>query len=324
MTIKHVSMLYLKTIHLQNFMGYRNVSFDFFNTNQKKSICIFFGQNGIGKSTILNAISLVNGAINLKNRDNSLYFKKLVYNTNYDPVYSNVLEKENLVQKNEMRVEAIFDQDGVEKRVILTNSKVELCEIEQKNNSFLIDADNPNNLVKFQLVKDQYSKKFLNMAKVIYNYDCYFDKEIFSHNDPTKNASLDNVIANLKPEWNDGNDGLSFYTDFTIIKYGVHVHYKQMSGGEKKIATLLSQICDSSYIEKASIVLIDSFEKEIYFKRHGKSIDKLLEEFPDKQFFIATHSETLINHVKEKYGTHCLYDMEEYKLKDYGIEKYEN
>lgn len=317
-------MLYLKSIRLQNFMGYRDVNFDFYENGIKKPIYILYGPNGLGKTSLLAAIRLVYSAPSIKNRDNTLYFKKLVFNVNYDPVYQNVMEKENQVDLNQMRVEAIFDKDGEEKRVVLNNSGVEICEIEERYGCFSIDADNPNNLVKFQIEKGDYAKKFLEMAKIIYNYDCYFDKEVFNHEDSEKNLSFDNVLANLNPELNDGKDGLSFYTDFSIVKYGIHTHYKQMSGGEKKIATLLSQIFDKNYIEMASVVVIDGFEKEIYFKRQGKAIDKLLEQFPEKQFIIATHSGDLITYVENKYGTNCMYDIEPYKLKDYGIQKYEN
>jgi len=41
-----------------------------------------------------------------------------------------------------------------------------------------------------------------------------------------------------------------------------------------------------------------------------------LTTFPDKQFICTSHSETLIKHVREKYGSMCLYDLEEIMLKD--------
>ncbi len=61
-------------------MGYRDVFFDFYENGKKKPIYILHGPNGLGKTTILAAVRLVYSAPSIKNRDNTLYFKKLVFN----------------------------------------------------------------------------------------------------------------------------------------------------------------------------------------------------------------------------------------------------
>ena len=105
------------------------------------------------------------------------------------------------------------------------------------------------------------------------------------------------------------NDSLAFYQDFIIEKGNVNVHYKAMSAGEKKIATLLRNLCDPETIDKSDIVLVDNIEMHVYFKRHKKMLDKILEMFPQKQFIVTTHSGVMIDHVREKFGDGCLYDI---------------
>jgi predicted ATP-binding protein involved in virulence len=134
------------------------------------------------------------------------------------------------------------------------------------------------------LENTELADRFLEMAKVVYEFDCYFDKEVEDKNK-------------------------RYFTDFVINKWGTKVHFKSMSDGERKIATLLAGLCDETYMSTVDIVLVDNIEMHIYFKRHSAMIDKLLECFPDKQILATTHSGVLINHISPKYK----YDLEKYK-----------
>jgi hypothetical protein len=59
----------------------------------------------------------------------------------------------------------------------------------------------------------------------------------------------------------------------------------------------------------------------IYFKRHTIMVDKIMEQFSDKQLFITDHSGILIDYVEKKY-VGSLYDLEDHG-KYYKVEKYE-
>jgi len=92
-----------------------------------------------------------------------------------------------------------------------------------------------------------------------------------------------------------------------------------MSGGEKKVATMLRYLCDPEYMARYEIILIDNIEKEVYYKRHIPMVRKLLDIFPNKQIIATTHSGDLIRGMEKEY----LCDLEEYKLdeaKRLGIE----
>ena len=67
-----------------------------------------------------------------------------------------------------------------------------------------------------------------------------------------------------------------------------------MSDGEKKIATLLRDLCNPIYIDDIDIILIDNAEQHIYKDRHYMLYDQLLEKFPTKQILMTTHSAVLV------------------------------
>ena len=282
-------MVKIKKLTLQNYCGYRNSTFDFTTNGIVNPINVFFGPNGNGKSSLLDALNILSMSHRLCTKDNELYFRKLTYHEDYDPSYAKFQ-----TSVHPMKIEGIFETDKGDKRVLITDKGVEVNEIERFSWGvvYSIDADHPMNLQRFQL-HDELSEKFLDMAKLIYGFDCKLDQlcESFERGDKEH-----------------------YYKDFIINKVrkgeATKVHFRRMSDGERKIATLLSSLCDPTYIQNIDIVSIDNIEQHIYFRRHAAMIDKLLSTFPGKQFICTTHSGTLIEHVKDKYGKMCLYDLE--------------
>jgi predicted ATP-binding protein involved in virulence len=286
-------MIKIKRLTLENFCGYRNSTFDFTNNGVMNPVNLFFGPNGSGKSTILDALNILSMSHRLFTKENDMYFRKMIYHEDYDPSYVG-FEKSN----RPMKIEGIFETDDGNKRVLITDKGVEVNEVERFSWGIVygIDADHPMSMQKFQLHKEM-SDIFLDMAKLVYGFDCKLDQlcESFERGDKEH-----------------------YYKDFIIDKHGTKVHFRRMSAGERKIATLLSSLCDPTYIQNIDIITIDNLELHIYFARHAAMIDKLLSTFPDKQFICTTHSGTLIEHVREKYGKMCLYDLEEHSAKCKG------
>ena len=291
----------IKSLHLKNYCGYLDTKLDFTDSGDIKPLALFFGANGVGKSSILNAINLLGNAYQYENKDSSLSFRRLTYSTNYDPSYTELQYEyakeegnDDIPDSKKMRLTGVFELDGEERTVILTSDGVEVNELPRNHNghSYYIDADNPMNMRRFQLENNDYADLFLELAEVVYNFPCYFDKSI-------------------KVEDDEGNE-IEMITDFVIEKWGTHVHYKSMSDGEKKIAGLLRKLCNEEYMQAHDMIEIDNSVMHIYFKRHKRLVDLLIEKFPNKQFLMTTHSGILINHVDEKYH----YDLEEYKKKE--------
>lgn len=294
----------LKKIVLNNFCGYTNSEISFIKKDGTiNNLAILFAPNGVGKSTLIRGIELVCQPQLYKNKETDLLFRKLIYNKDYDYM-SFVKQEAGLLKIQVMNLTGHFDDNGIEKIVKYSTEKEKALILNELKDSFYghcyyIDADNPINLNKFQIVGDDNVKLLNEMGTLIYGFKCYVNPNSF-----------------VEESISDGTK-LKFYTDLIIEKYdNTKVHFKSMSGGEKKIAKLLEFLCDSERMKLSSIILIDSFDKEIYFKRHAKFIDCLIEKFPQHQFIIATHSGTLIDHVGKKYGEESLYDLEQIKIKE--------
>lgn len=301
-------MVKLKKLSVKNYCGYRDAEFDFTENGDPKQLAVFFGPNGIGKSSIINAIKMSGEAFRYENRPMDIAFRKYVFNKDYNPSTSEykfemvhksdekswtpIQQRMDMLSSTElegMKVVALFDDDGVDKEVVFTDKGLVKSELVRRNSNwcYYIDADHPINMNKFQLI-EQYKDRFLELAKIVYN----FDGEL--------KAPVKAMSKRGKEE--------TFFADFVIDKYGVNVHYKCMSAGEKKIATLLAALCDPNYIDDTNIVIVDNVAMHIYFKRHVKMVSKLLEIFPEKQFFFTTHSGVLI----ESLDKSNLYDLETY------------
>jgi predicted ATP-binding protein involved in virulence len=323
--------MYLAGIRLKNYCGYKDTKLRFLDSNdQVLKLITIFGPNGVGKSSLLEALKLISNPFIYIGRDTRLAFRRLTYNQDYNPTYGFIkdakefltfedLEKEyfenensidrtltteqfkttfdELVKDNEynMEIEAAFEENDDFRTVFIQTDGLKESNLPPKSRgyAYCIDADNPVNLMKFQ-VSDEMEDIFLEIAETVYKFPCKF-------NEPVKEKLKDF----------DGNEReVNIYTDLIINKDGVNVHYKSMSAGEKKIATMLSYLCDPIYMDNMDIVIIDNCEMHVHFKRHAKFIDKLLEKFPNKQFIVTTHSGTLIDHIANKYGEQHLFDLE--------------
>jgi AAA15 family ATPase/GTPase len=292
-------MIKLKKLHLVNFCGYRDFEIDF--TNGADSIrqwTILVGQNGIGKSNFLHAIRLISNPWQYQSRqDSTMFFRKLTYHPNYLPNYDGFID-----HQNDMLLEAEFIIDGETKRVVVRNTGeaettgVVVNELPEgvKNIAYYVDADNPINYQKFQIV-DRHREPFLDFAREVYGFECTLP------NDPLK------VVEEYDPQVGEHVD---FVTDFILTKFNnTQVHFKRFSAGEKKIATMLNTLFNFVYGSLENhILLVDNIEQHIYWKRHMKLLEKLSEHFSDRQIIATTHSPVIIDNVDKK----DLLDLDDY------------
>lgn len=293
-------MAKLKQLHLINFGGYEDVTFDFSSVGGQifgprhaiRPMALFFGPNGIGKSTILEAIRITSNPLVFTGRPTppAMALRSLIRDDDYQPLSDAVLTKE----KRDMLVEAVYTTPEGDKKVVLNNNGFVLNELSQihRGHAYYLDADNPINWSKFQMIAN-HADQFIDLAETIYGFPCDLDGEVWD----TIKEEDGSVSRHL------------YYQDLIINKGDTKVHFSRMSAGEKKIATMIRQLCDPDNLLNRDIVMIDNIEMHVYYKRHAKMLDKLIEFLGERQLIATTHSSVMINHAPMS----CRYDLEEYK-----------
>jgi predicted ATP-binding protein involved in virulence len=301
--------LHLAKLRLKNYCSYEDYTFDFLKDNGKpyQFIC-FFGPNGIGKSTLLEAIALLtmnNKGRSARHVQESLY--KFVKNKDYDPLWMRVEKTSELPP---MLIEGTYVMDGQEFVVQLTeqgfvrNDFAPIApddayedEVEDIENSgpwgdehllfrqriaHFVRTDSDLSLSRFQLHVSQ-SESFEKIVTQIMRYkaDC---------------ISPSGMTAEEK----------QYCTDFVIDKKGHLIHFKRMSAGEKKICKSFSSLLNLMYdLENPDmgeidmpgwprLLLMDNVVMHVYFDRHVQMVESLKEVFQRQQIFATTHSGILV------------------------------
>lgn len=311
-------MIKLKSISLQNYCGYYNVDLNFNKTGTPNRLTVFYGPNGIGKSTFLQAPQLLLPNMEMFNLER--FLTTITYSGDADREYQAFRSSE----LGPLRIAGVFDDNGVEKQNIIENNGFIRREINEQNTCSFVDVDNPTKTRNFQIDMSRRIEEFLEILEVIYGFPVYLQKptNIDSEMGNTMEIFLQKINSPQKITRNSFRENRekyleSFAQDLVIEKNysrspSTKIHFKNMSAGERKIAILFKQLLATNY-EHSHIFLIDNIDMHIYFTRHGNVIDKLLQYFPNAQFFLTTHSETMINHVRDNYGEHCLVNLEEIK-----------
>lgn len=301
-------MLFLTKLHLQNFCNYDHHTFDFKRSdgNPYQYIC-FFGPNGIGKTSLLEAISML--TMNNKGRDPEYVkrsLRKYVRNKDYNPSYEKILGhnystgyaedyEDNLA---EMIIEGTYEMDGESYVVRLTQNGFDRNDLAPEDNgpgpwgddhllyrqrvAHFITSDSDLSLSKFQLKKEQ-MEVFQNITSRVMRF-------------PTECVEPSGVVAADK----------EYCTDFVIHKNDHKIHYKRMSAGERKISKSFSQLLnlvhDHAFPEPGEpemvgwprLLLMDNIEMHIYYDRHLAMVECMKTYFPSQQIFSTTHSGVLI------------------------------
>ena len=283
-------MIKLKRLKLVNYCGYRNFDYDLTDGDGIKKWTILFGPNGCGKSNFLEAVRLLSYPTTIRGRpDLTLFFRRLTYHPDYQPGLEGFDRN-----KTELQMLGVFDTPEGDREIEIKNdwtlrgSGLTKDEIgSSRALTAYLDADNPMNMQKFQL-NAKYKSQFLDFARAVYGFEC----EI-----PDAKTNMHMELDPITGDWT------TFFLDFVITKFGnTKVHFKRMSAGEKKIATMLRSLFNQVYDNKdIGIILIDNVELHLYFRRHLILMQKLEEYFPDRQFIVTTHSPIIIDNMDKKY-----------------------
>ena len=313
-------MLYLRRLRLKNFCNYENQTFDFVKEDGSPYpfIC-FFGPNGIGKSSLLEAISMLTmnstGRRDIHVRES---LKKYIRNPDYDPAFEHMkgmlyrdgyITGSGVAKLPDMLIEGTYVLNGKDYIVAMNqngyirNDFAPLppdSDVDDPNKYFesgpwgkdhltyrqriahFVTADSDLSLNKFQLHYSQMEHFEAIISEIMrYKADCVV---------PSGITPLDN----------------GYCTDFVITKKDHRIHFKRMSAGERKIcksfSDLLNLLRDLSHPDPGDIkmegwprlLLLDNVEMHVYYDRHVTLIECLKRVFKQQQIFATTHSGVLI------------------------------
>lgn len=308
-------MLYLTKLKLTNYCGYINHEFDFLRKDGTPYpfIC-FFGPNGIGKSNLLGAISLLTSNQANRNEESlKTALRKYVFNVDYLPTYERLKDfkikqqfAEEINPGNKMLIEGTFSTSNKDYIVSLTQNGFTRNDLAPLNNInsgpwgdehlkyrqrivHSLTADNDLSRNTFQLHYDKINQ-FIPLLQEVFRYpvECPEPKGMSSAD---RGYCLDVVITKTKKQCPDQE---------------IKTHFKNMSDGEQKICKSFSQVLnlmhdlecpmagDEPMVGWPRIIIIDNIEMHVYYDRHVTFVDCLKKEFNKQQIFATTHSGILI------------------------------
>jgi energy-coupling factor transporter ATP-binding protein EcfA2 len=300
-------MLFLKSLRLKNFCNYQDHTFDFTRSDGTPYpfVC-FYGPNGVGKSSILDAISLLTS--DQTGRPGSYVqnsLKKYVRNTNYEPSYQKLIGHQyqsEMISGHttdglpDMCIEGVYSFDDHDYRVTMNQDGWERNELAADQGGpwshhdlalrrrlvYSIKTDSDLSLNTFQIHRT-HRRDFEKIISTIMRY-------------PVECISTS--------KFKDTTD--EFLTDVILIKKEHKIHFKRMSAGERKICKSFSEILnlmnalenpkpgDPPMLGWPRMLLMDNVVMHVYYDRHATMVDCLKKVFSKQQIFGTTHSGTLI------------------------------
>jgi len=316
--------LYLKKLELRNFCNYKESTFQFTNEDGEpyQFIC-FFGPNGIGKSSLLQAIQLLSMNTEGRGEDRvAVSLRRFVRSPDYNPSYEELkgfryqegtitgkdgdlppmlLRGTYVHQGKEYIVELgnegfirndfapIADEDAMEDEAIAVQNSGPWGENHLKFRQRIchtVIADNDLSFTKFQLISNQV-EVFEKLVSEVTSYPVECIK-------PTGMSQRERQYAT------DVVFHKSYYGEPTVT------HFKRMSDGEKKVCKSFSDLLNTIYglahpIDDSPvmegwppILVFDNIEFHVHYARHVGMVNCMKSQFDQQQIFATTHSGTLI------------------------------
>lgn len=274
-------MMRINVLRMKDYCGYPDLTLKF------GDFTCLVGPNGIGKTTILNAVSLLcssldfsqeskvahPGAMRVKDDDRIKAFLK-----------KNIRNVDEVNAAKGFLLEAVFEHGGKTFNVACNQDGWVRNELMSQPFWWLGScyfAKFDSDMTNFQLRKELWPK-FKAAWDAITGYPAV-EPEIYSV------AGLSRI-----------GQAAEYVTSFKITKPSGKVHSRKSSAGEKKIQKALSQIVNLEELRQPDIVLVDNIEMHIHYKRHLLAIDELKSLFKDKQIISTTHSLSVINEYRPK------------------------
>lgn len=282
----------LKSIKFKNYRNFKDMEFKF----DSDFFCLI-GNNGIGKTNFLNAISAICGSLDFKTIDESRRFAAIQEDARLKAFLDNNIR----MGMKEFSISAVIEHDGKEHQVEITEQGVVKNEIRNQpwwriNICYTTKFD--SNMRVFQVRVSQW--EFFSKA-----YETITGYKVVPKN------SLQEIYGKIvNPLTNEEIE--QFYTELYIDKpQDGLIHLTRASAGEQKIAKALAEICNMEESRKPEIILIDNIEMHVHYKRHLIMVEQMQQIFKGKQIIATTHSVPIIQDYQPRSE---ILDLEEAKL----------
>ena len=282
--VDYIPNLKIKKLRLQTYKVFEDYQLDFTDDKNVKNFCCFFGPNGCGKTTILNAIQLV------FSRFEGSDGKRL----------KNLLSKSVRHAKGLDRI-----NDGEDFLLTATISNNGNDYIVKINKNGFVEGYDHNQEIKNLLKRIIFYTRFdmeLDKFQLIRSKWGLF-KELF---EAVTGFKIEEKIS-LFDESEDPNQAEilhKYVLGFVIHKPNEIISHRECSAGERKIIKSFSTLLNKEYVPR--IILVDNIAMHVESGRHLELINSMKKCFPQSQIFATTHS----YHISRNFGERKqLYDL---------------
>ncbi len=261
-----VPNIQIKNIRIQNFKAYDDFTMDFTKNDSVKPFICFIGENGVGKSTVLNAIQM------LFQRYDGYDSERLI--NQMQTCVRHVSSSKTNACGDDFLIEAeIKCENGDYKVGLNKNGFIEDHPSEMKQLLYRLCyyAKFDRDLHQFQLTRDKWDT-FKALFESVTGYEIEEMTDVFSYSeDPVQARLMDKYILG-----------------FLVKKPFEMISHKECSNGEKKVIKSFSTLLNLEIAPR--VILIDDIAMHVALSRHIALIEAMQRCYPASQIFSTTHS----------------------------------
>lgn len=306
--------MHIEHLELKNYAGFTDFSLDF----PKGNLAVFIGENGSGKTSIVNAIDL------LLQESNHLVFNKKKRTEISDDLVKNEKKELRIKIKIELNkgdffewgYKKLYDEEynyysNISPFYLMPEEK----EFKKNFRLYFTKKDNFNKILPFfvcfySIIEENGS---INSFIDWYIQSVYHESYLIQKYNQKYNlkAAIDLAIktfAEITVDTKIAENKKELEVFFT--KNNAELSFSQLSEGEKKTIFLISKILShfvfpfeenqTNLLDFQGIVLIDEIETHLHPRWQREILPNLTKTFPNVQFIVTTHSPQVISSVPKE------------------------
>jgi len=279
----------IKSLKLENYKVFEDVTFSFDKNNE---FACFYGPNGCGKTTVLDAIQLVFS--NLEGYDKTRMVASLGKAVRHTDNAQQVAIYESNSDDFLITAEMVTDINEYPSYTVKVNKSGFLEdhpeEIKQLSSRLCFYAKFDQELHQFQLFRDKW-ESFQYLFKNVTGFEVEEQEHVDLFFDPKSDPYMNNILR-------------KYVLNFIVKKPDEVISHKECSAGEKKIIKCFSTLLNQE--AEPEIILIDNVAMHVESGRHIDLIRAIKKCFENSQIFSTTHS----YHISRNFGARSqLYDL---------------